>query len=114
MQVLTSKRQYEDYVEWGESRAWAKGAAAAHTYNAFTQQLAYTYASNKAPGQARPPMRVKNIGLQHLSGWEVDWACLHKELERANFMSAGADDDDDDDVLDMGGMDTAGTEDSGF
>jgi hypothetical protein len=114
VQVLTSQKWYEDYAEWGESRAWAKGAAAPHTLNTFTQQLAYRYASNKAPGQARPPMRsVKNIGRLHLAGWEVDWACLHMELARANFMSAGADENDDD-VLDMEGMDMESSEDGGF
>jgi hypothetical protein len=41
VKVMTSAELYQDYVHWGESRAWTKGTASAHTYNGFTQQLRY-------------------------------------------------------------------------
>jgi phage/plasmid-associated DNA primase len=70
VKVMTSAELYQDYVHWGESRAWTKGTASAHTYNAFTQQLRYRYGSNKAPGQGRPPLhKVINIGRERLAGW---------------------------------------------
>jgi hypothetical protein len=103
VKVMTSAELYQDYVHWGESRAWTKGTASAHTYNAFTQQLRYRYGSNKAPGQDRPPLRtVINIGRERLAGWEIDWNYLRMELVKAKFMSAGTEDDDND-VLDMQG-----------
>lgn len=105
--VLTSKAIYADYVSWGECNEWGKGAAPAHTYNHFTQQLAYRY-TNKLPGHSEPPLRkVKNIGPARVSGWQVDWACLHKELVRANFMSEA---EDEDGVVDMNGEGCANDE----
>jgi hypothetical protein len=88
--VCTSDELYSNFKRWGEkSKMW--GDQISHNKGKFSQQLGYRYkAGESAPGQpdSAPFISVRNIGAQKLKGWVITWASWHRELVKANFMSA--------------------------